>query len=281
MSLSIPQIPIVRRFPGVWCADNQLSPTFTDTDREIPTLLQLLGGWRPARPLPLPARRSRLLLWRRLAGLLVVGTSPAAGIAGLVDRRMHPLAQLCPLRRDLDRSQRARAHLRPLVQERPLGRKSSPPVLPPAWRSVDVRLRVSRRLQRLPRDRGFLCVPGLFLPSLRTLRFLHPPGADDHHSRPERSHSRRPEPRLPSLRPQQRRNLRLRRARPCGGHRCPKCDPHDAANTTEYELHNLYGNQLRNATYHALLSNFPNKRPFTSRARRSRDGDLVGALGWR
>ncbi|EME46003.1 glycoside hydrolase family 31 protein [Dothistroma septosporum NZE10] len=37
----------------------------------------------------------------------------------------------------------------------------------------------------------------------------------------------------------------------------------DAGNTTEYELHNLFGLQISNATYHALLSVFPGRRPFT------------------
>ncbi|PGH18398.1 hypothetical protein AJ79_00466 [Helicocarpus griseus UAMH5409] len=32
--------------------------------------------------------------------------------------------------------------------------------------------------------------------------------------------------------------------------------------TLEYDIHNLYGHQLINATYHGLLSLFPNKRPF-------------------
>ena len=33
-------------------------------------------------------------------------------------------------------------------------------------------------------------------------------------------------------------------------------------NTTEYEMHNLFGYQLSNATYYALLSLFPGQRPF-------------------
>ncbi|KAI9750318.1 MAG: hypothetical protein M1835_001399, partial [Candelina submexicana] len=32
--------------------------------------------------------------------------------------------------------------------------------------------------------------------------------------------------------------------------------------TLEYDVHNVYGNTLLNATYHALLDVFPNKRPF-------------------
>ena len=43
----------------------------------------------------------------------------------------------------------------------------------------------------------------------------------------------------------------------------PNATHNDPSNTTEYELHNVYGYQLSNATYHALLSIFPNKRPFT------------------
>lgn len=43
----------------------------------------------------------------------------------------------------------------------------------------------------------------------------------------------------------------------------PDAVHNDLYNTTEYELHNLFGYQISNATYHALLSIFPGKRPFT------------------
>lgn len=42
----------------------------------------------------------------------------------------------------------------------------------------------------------------------------------------------------------------------------PNATHNDAANTTEYEMHNLYGLQISNATYHALLELFPKRRPF-------------------
>jgi len=43
----------------------------------------------------------------------------------------------------------------------------------------------------------------------------------------------------------------------------PDATHNDPSNTTEYEMHNLFGYQISNATYHALLSVFPTKRPFT------------------
>lgn len=43
----------------------------------------------------------------------------------------------------------------------------------------------------------------------------------------------------------------------------PNATHGDPSNTTEYELHNVYGYQISNATYHALLEIFPGKRPFT------------------
>ncbi|KAK5108679.1 hypothetical protein LTR62_008084 [Meristemomyces frigidus] len=43
----------------------------------------------------------------------------------------------------------------------------------------------------------------------------------------------------------------------------PNATHNDASNTTEYELHNLFGLQISNATYHALLEIFPGRRPFT------------------
>jgi alpha-glucosidase len=43
----------------------------------------------------------------------------------------------------------------------------------------------------------------------------------------------------------------------------PNATHNDAANTTEYEMHNLFGLQISNATYEALLTLFPGRRPFT------------------
>ncbi|KAI7460361.1 putative alpha-glucosidase AgdA [Hortaea werneckii] len=43
----------------------------------------------------------------------------------------------------------------------------------------------------------------------------------------------------------------------------PNATHNDASNTTEYAMHNLFGLQISNATYHALLDIFPGKRPFT------------------
>jgi hypothetical protein len=43
----------------------------------------------------------------------------------------------------------------------------------------------------------------------------------------------------------------------------PDATHNDPYNTTEYEMHNLFGLQISNATYHALLSLFPGQRPFT------------------
>ncbi|KAK5125415.1 hypothetical protein LTR85_000524 [Meristemomyces frigidus] len=43
----------------------------------------------------------------------------------------------------------------------------------------------------------------------------------------------------------------------------PNATHNDPSNTTEYELHNLFGYSISNATYTALLSVFPGKRPFT------------------
>ncbi|KAI1635011.1 glycoside hydrolase family 31 protein [Biscogniauxia mediterranea] len=42
----------------------------------------------------------------------------------------------------------------------------------------------------------------------------------------------------------------------------PDATHNDPANTTEYEMHNLFGYQAANATYHALLKIFPGRRPF-------------------
>ncbi|OTB00685.1 glycoside hydrolase family 31 protein [Hypoxylon sp. CI-4A] len=42
----------------------------------------------------------------------------------------------------------------------------------------------------------------------------------------------------------------------------PDATHNDEFNTTEYEMHNLFGYQVGNATYEALLTMFPNKRPF-------------------
>ncbi|KAF2714515.1 glycoside hydrolase family 31 protein [Pleomassaria siparia CBS 279.74] len=43
----------------------------------------------------------------------------------------------------------------------------------------------------------------------------------------------------------------------------PNATHNDQYNTTEYEMHNLFGLQISNATYHALLQVFPGRRPFT------------------
>ncbi|KAK5729270.1 hypothetical protein LTR15_002412 [Elasticomyces elasticus] len=43
----------------------------------------------------------------------------------------------------------------------------------------------------------------------------------------------------------------------------PNATHNDPYNTTEYHMHNLFGYSISNATYHALLSIFPGKRPFT------------------
>lgn len=43
----------------------------------------------------------------------------------------------------------------------------------------------------------------------------------------------------------------------------PDATHNDEYNTTEYEVHNLFGYGISNATYHALLNIFPGKRPFT------------------
>ncbi|KAF7546821.1 hypothetical protein G7Z17_g8158 [Cylindrodendrum hubeiense] len=42
----------------------------------------------------------------------------------------------------------------------------------------------------------------------------------------------------------------------------PDATHNDALNTTEYEMHNLFGNQISNATYYGLLDLFPGRRPF-------------------
>nr|OQO24766.1 hypothetical protein B0A51_07791 [Rachicladosporium sp. CCFEE 5018] len=43
----------------------------------------------------------------------------------------------------------------------------------------------------------------------------------------------------------------------------PNATHNDPHNTTEYEMHNLFGLQISNATYESLLTLFPGKRPFT------------------
>ncbi len=42
----------------------------------------------------------------------------------------------------------------------------------------------------------------------------------------------------------------------------PNATHNDQYNTTEYEMHNLFGHQILNATYNSLVSIFPNRRPF-------------------
>lgn len=43
----------------------------------------------------------------------------------------------------------------------------------------------------------------------------------------------------------------------------PNATHNDQYNTTEYEMHNLFGLQISNAAYHSLLELFPGRRPFT------------------
>ncbi|CAO2648181.1 Nn.00g074480.m01.CDS01 [Neocucurbitaria sp. VM-36] len=43
----------------------------------------------------------------------------------------------------------------------------------------------------------------------------------------------------------------------------PNATHNDQYNTTEYEMHNLFGLQISNATYNSLLELFPGRRPFT------------------
>lgn len=51
-------------------------------------------------------------------------------------------------------------------------------------------------------------------------------------------------------------------------------------NSTEYELHNLYGHLSANATYHALLETYPNKRPFfIARSTFAGSGSFAGHWG--
>lgn len=51
-------------------------------------------------------------------------------------------------------------------------------------------------------------------------------------------------------------------------------------NSTEYELHNLYGHLSANATYHALLSTYDNKRPFfIARSTFAGSGNFTGHWG--
>lgn len=51
-------------------------------------------------------------------------------------------------------------------------------------------------------------------------------------------------------------------------------------NSTEYELHNLYGHLSGNATYHALLETYPNKRPFfIARSTFAGSGSFAGHWG--
>lgn len=43
----------------------------------------------------------------------------------------------------------------------------------------------------------------------------------------------------------------------------PDATHNDPANTTEYDIHNLFGYQSSNASYHALLELFRGRRPFS------------------
>ncbi|QKX61394.1 uncharacterized protein TRUGW13939_08542 [Talaromyces rugulosus] len=60
----------------------------------------------------------------------------------------------------------------------------------------------------------------------------------------------------------------------------PDATHNDPGNTTEYEMHNLFGYQTGNATYHALLEILPNRRPFAiSRAAFSGSGRFSSHWG--
>lgn len=60
----------------------------------------------------------------------------------------------------------------------------------------------------------------------------------------------------------------------------PSATHNDPSNTTEYEMHNLFGLQISNATYYALLSVFPGKRPFTiGRSTFASSGRVTGHWG--
>ncbi|KAF2767294.1 hypothetical protein EJ03DRAFT_366085 [Teratosphaeria nubilosa] len=60
----------------------------------------------------------------------------------------------------------------------------------------------------------------------------------------------------------------------------PNATHNDPSNTTEYAMHNLFGLQISNATYHALLSVFPGKRPFTiGRSTFASSGKTTGHWG--
>jgi alpha-glucosidase len=60
----------------------------------------------------------------------------------------------------------------------------------------------------------------------------------------------------------------------------PNATHNDEYNTTEYEMHNLFGHQIVNATYHALLQVFPNRRPFiVGRSTFSGSGNITSHWG--
>lgn len=60
----------------------------------------------------------------------------------------------------------------------------------------------------------------------------------------------------------------------------PYASHNDPYNTTEYELHNLYGYISGKATYNSLLEVFPGKRPFfIARSTSPGSGNLTGHWG--
>lgn len=60
----------------------------------------------------------------------------------------------------------------------------------------------------------------------------------------------------------------------------PNATHNDPYNTTEYENHNLFGHELINATYNALLQVFPGRRPFIiGRSTFSGSGKVAGHWG--
>ncbi|KAM0720338.1 hypothetical protein Q7P37_004474 [Cladosporium fusiforme] len=60
----------------------------------------------------------------------------------------------------------------------------------------------------------------------------------------------------------------------------PNATHNDDYNTTEYEMHNLFGLQISNATYEALLTLFPGRRPFNiGRSTFAGSGRVTGHWG--
>lgn len=60
----------------------------------------------------------------------------------------------------------------------------------------------------------------------------------------------------------------------------PNATHNDDFNTTEYEMHNLFGHQIVNATYNALTEIFPGRRPFVvGRSTFSGSGNITSHWG--